>query len=402
MKQKLPQLRDGVDRLTEDNALWNLGQAVENLKPYPGGHSGTGIVIPAGGTRYLPCAWVCIRMLRKLGCDLPIELWHLGAQEMPHEVEKALLGYNVICRDAWALEGTNKPVLGGWELKCYAILHSAFREVMLLDADNFPVADPTYLFAAPQYHEQGAVFWPDYGRLGPDRAIWRLTGIPFLNEPEFESGQIVVNKERCWRPLSLAMWFNEHSKFWYRYVHGDKETFHLAWRRLGCDYAMIQHPIRTLRGVMCQHDFKGKRIFQHRNLIKWKLDRPNLRIPGFLYEDDALALLEELRGIWTTRPRLRFDRGTATDIELALANKLCSENWSYRRLGYDEREMSFCIDGSIAMGAAGCEEHWNISARDNSGEADLIISGSDQVTCRLQQVDGGWKGSWIIHEHVLV
>ena len=35
--------------------------------------------------------------------------------------------------------------LGGWELKCYALLHSHFAEVLLLDADNCPARDPAEL-----------------------------------------------------------------------------------------------------------------------------------------------------------------------------------------------------------------------------------------------------------------
>ncbi len=40
----------------------------------------------------------------------------------------------------------------------------------------------------------GAVFWPDYGRLSKNRAAWRVLGnIPSRNEPEVESGQLVLS-----------------------------------------------------------------------------------------------------------------------------------------------------------------------------------------------------------------
>ncbi|MEI9896725.1 MAG: glycosyltransferase family 9 protein [Chthoniobacter sp.] len=46
---------------------------------------GRGIVMCGGGEKYFPCIWVCLNILRKLGCGLPIELWHLGADELtPH------------------------------------------------------------------------------------------------------------------------------------------------------------------------------------------------------------------------------------------------------------------------------------------------------------------------------
>src|SRR4029453_2174085 len=100
-------------------------------------------------------------------------------------------------------------------------------------ADNVPVRNPEYLFDAEPYRQRGAVFWPDYGRLAPTRAIWRICGVPYRDEPEFESGQILLNKRRCWRALQLTMHMNEHSDFYYNYVYGDKETFHMAWPMVG-------------------------------------------------------------------------------------------------------------------------------------------------------------------------
>ena len=39
-------------------------------------------MICGGGLRYFPCAWVCINMLRHVGCRLPIEFWYQGNEEM--------------------------------------------------------------------------------------------------------------------------------------------------------------------------------------------------------------------------------------------------------------------------------------------------------------------------------
>ena len=48
----------------------------------------------------------------------------------------------------------------------------------------------------------------------------------------------------------------------------------------------------------CEHDFAGRRIFQHR-LRKWRFTQENVSIPGFLYEEECRAALNELRGNWT-------------------------------------------------------------------------------------------------------
>ena len=270
-----------------------------------GGASGSfaadrGIVICAGGLKYFTCAWVTVRMLRRLGCRLPVELWHLGPEEMTPEMQRlaALLGLK--CVDAHEVRKEH-PVrtLHGWELKCYAILHSRFREVLLMDADNVPAVNPRYLFDTPEYKETGAVFWPDIGSMGPEKEIWKITGVPYDGKRDFESGQILVDKRRCWKALQLAMHYNEHSDFYYQYIYGDKDTFRFAFLKTGTPFAMPERGIDFLDGTLCQHDFEGRRVFQHR-IKKWSLAGKNKPTPGFLHEAECMEYLDELRGLWQT------------------------------------------------------------------------------------------------------
>jgi hypothetical protein len=95
--------------------------------------------------------------------------------------------------------------------------------------------------------------------------------------------------------MQLTMHLNEHSDFYYNFIHGDKETFHMAWRMLGQEYAMVPWPVHQLHATMCQHDFEGNRLFQHRNLAKWVAPPgENRRIDGFEREDLCLSFLAEL------------------------------------------------------------------------------------------------------------
>jgi hypothetical protein len=125
--------------------------------------------------------------------------------------------------------------------------------------------------------------------------------MPYHNDRPFESGQIVLDKQRCWEPLRLCLWYNEQSDFFYRHIYGDKETFHLAFRKLRCSYAMPGRPIQTITGTMCQHDFAGNRIFQHRNMDKWNLFLRNRVVKGFRYEVECRAYVEQLRRLWDGR-----------------------------------------------------------------------------------------------------
>ncbi|HEX8913936.1 MAG TPA: hypothetical protein VF796_16425 [Humisphaera sp.] len=380
--------------LTDLTARSRMDAAVRRVKAAAAHGDGRGIVICGGGAKYFTCAWVCINMLRRLGCALPVELWHLGADEMPPALRSLVEPLGVRCVDGAAMRVTRPArILNGWELKPYAIIHSAFREVLALDADNVPVIDPTYLFDAPEYAGCGAVFWPDYGRLARSRAAWSLTGVEYRDEPEFESGQIVVDKSRCAEPLSLTMWMNEHSDFWYRHVHGDKETFHLAWRKLDRPYAMPPYPIHTLGGTMCQHDFQGRRVFQHRNLRKWSLGS-NPRTPGFDHEQECLAIVEQLR------PYERALRGFPT-FDPALSAPLAGRVVDYHRVGYDRRPISLEADGSIGSGGDRMERLWGV--RVHHGVPALEIYGDDGITARLHRDrddPSRWSGGWLVHERM--
>jgi ADP-heptose:LPS heptosyltransferase len=276
-------------------------QFVQTIPPYPGGFAGRGIVICGGGVKYFTTGWVCINMLRRLGCRLPIQFWHLGRREMDNHMVDLLTPLGVECIDAGQLRRKHPARrLGGWELKSYALLHSSFREMLLLDADNIAVVNPEFLFEIPEYRETGAIFWPDRGptRSRATRKIWRSCGLSQPNEQEFESGQILVDKERCWRALVLSRWFNDQSDFYYRHIHGDKDTFHLAFRKVRQPYALVPHRVHEIPGVMCQHDFQGRRIFQHRNGDKYNLALRNKIVPDFQFESECRSFIRRLRSLW--------------------------------------------------------------------------------------------------------
>ena len=288
-------------KLNSGNARSAAEQFIKRIPSYPAGFEGRGIVICGGGTRYFTNAWICINMLRHLGCHLPIQLWYLGRNELDKRMESWLEPLGVECVDGLEVRKQHPArILNGWEIKPYSIIHSSFKEVLYLDADNVPIVNPEFLFETWHYKEAGALFWPDFGRLKATRSIWKVCGVVYRDEPEFESGQIVVNKQKCWHALCLTMWYNDQSDFFYQHIHGDKETFHMAFRKLNQPYAMPARPIHPLRGTMCQHDFDGRRIFQHRNLVKWDLFGKNKHVEGFRFEAECRGFLEELRRKWAS------------------------------------------------------------------------------------------------------
>lgn len=253
----------------------------QSLKKYrfPKKFSGKGIVYTAGGVNYTTCVWVSISLLRRQGCDLPIEVWHKG-NEISQEVIARFSDLNVEFRDFYSLDA--KVSLSGYMLKPLAIINSRFKEVLFLDADNNSVKDPSYLFLNENYLTHGTIFWPDYWRTSKKNSIWPIIGNKDYESYEQESGQIVVNKEKCWRELQLCLYFNKLSTYYYQILLGDKDTFKFAWLALKTKYYMINKCVGTCGykrngrfygTTMVQHDPRGDIIFLHRNLLKWDITK---------------------------------------------------------------------------------------------------------------------------------
>jgi len=364
--------------------------AATRRQPYPvARYEGRGIVICAGGARLFTCAWVLIGILRRVvGCKLPIQVWHLGAEEIGPPMQALLeeAGVEVVDAHAVALRHAMRN-LGGWEMKPYAIIHSRFREVILIDADNVPTIDPAALFDWPEYASTGAVFWPDVIRLRADNPIWEACGVPYRSAPTFESGQVLVDKQRCWQALQLTLFMNEHSDFYYRHVHGDKDTFFMAWLRLGQPFAMTPHlPTRFTEGLY-QKDIQGRTVFQHRNCAKWAYGGKNPRVLNFQHEEACLALLDELQELWNG---VVFRPPPASAESLGLTAALLEVRWfDYQKIGDGPRRLEFLTANQIGEGRGDDVFYW-WAAEDAEGVV-LGLEGRRQIECRLRP---GPQGSW--------
>jgi hypothetical protein len=285
-----------------------LRQAIASWPNYDSSHyKGRGIVTCAGGAEYFVCVWVLIRSLRARGCNLPIECWYLGPNELDEEMVQLLGSYGVRCVDGTLVMHEHpfqiNPGWKGWQLKPYAIVYSSFEELLFLDADNVPTRDPAFLFESPDYLDTGAIFWPDREPLEHRIAglpaqvnMWDICGIPYRVEPSFETGQILLNKPKSWCPLGLTLHFNEHADYYYQLLWGDKDTFHFAWLVLGSPFTMIPFPpIDKNWHALYQHDFSGNALFQHRNGDRWTYNGTTVNLPDFQFEEECKSFLMELK-----------------------------------------------------------------------------------------------------------
>eukprot|EP00658_Telonema_sp_P-2_P024766 TRINITY_DN19970_c0_g1_i2.p1 TRINITY_DN19970_c0_g1~~TRINITY_DN19970_c0_g1_i2.p1 ORF type:complete len:571 (-),score=152.32 TRINITY_DN19970_c0_g1_i2:66-1778(-) len=256
---------------------------VESLDGYEPPYSGTGVVICGGGPVYFSSALVAALLLRKLGSNLPIEIWHSAGEAPSEPMQRAVAGFEIKFMDG--TEGVSAAGKMGerhqgkkFPLKSIALVYSRFEHVLFLDADNFVGEAPDQLFKCKSYKETGAVFWPDFMPL-EDNGIWEVMGLKYSPGIAQESGQLLINKGVHWRALMLAAYMNLRHEFYYQLVVGDKDTFQFAWRALSSHFHMVEHPTGSAGSydshgfgghTMVQHHPQGGRpIFFHRNLAKF-------------------------------------------------------------------------------------------------------------------------------------
>ncbi len=315
-------------------------------------------------------------------------------------MKRLLEPYDVECVDARGLESEYPcRILCGWELKLYATLHSPFAQVLFLDADDGVVCDPTYLFDTPEYKQHGAVFWPDYACWTLKPGVWKVFGMLDMADPDvaqneraFESGQYLIDKRRCDSELRLGLWYAEHSDFTFQHVYGDKECFHLAWRKLNTEYAMPKAgPWNT--HTIVQYDFHGQIVFQHRCQDKWRFGG-NRFVDSLANEKLCFELVRELASKWSGT---LWRNDAPTESEKATIDSLAGRRALYRRVGFDERFIRFDSERMIGEGSAECERLWHVN--EMNGEPVLTLSRIDRPTCHLRRDhEGVWRGAWLEHE----
>jgi alpha 1,2-mannosyltransferase len=269
---------------------------------------GRGIVTACGSNEcYYVGAYVMIKLLRQFKCYLPVEVWKFEWErdDKWDSIFNGLDGVEVRYYNKHISDVDRK----GWCLKPFAVLESKFKEVLFLDSDIAPAKSPEYLFNYQPYLETGSIFWSDTCRTTvPARpteqnksrnAFWHLADHEEIDEREFESGQLLVNKEKCWREINLTCHYNRHADWYYTLFLGDKETFHLAWRRLRKEFVFFQNStsINVPGGkYFYQYDNDDELVFQHRSGNKFHLNN-NITDPEFVCQKEIFEYIEELKAI---------------------------------------------------------------------------------------------------------
>lgn len=281
-----------------------------------------GIVICAGGEKYLTNAYVLLNLLRKVFlCSLPVQIWYCGKREIiPAFFENLERLGGVEFVDAVDRHGMRRvPIDGlrcidgnvyrgsmgdGFALKSLTLVKTRFRNVIYLDSDCFPYYPPQLWFDCLEWRSMGAVFWRDWQRELPKLVAEYLCCVNTTEIfSELESGQIIIDTVKHFAPLQLANRLNELRAAIYEILYGDKDTFQVAMRRLRYSFALVsteptllKHKGETL--AYLQYDFMGNRAFQHRvRNGKFSLYGSNPELDSFPYHKECLQAIEHLRKV---------------------------------------------------------------------------------------------------------
>lgn len=256
-----------------------------------------GIVFLAGGKTYFINAYASARMLRKLGCNLPIEWFYLGDEMKPEWIRVVEEIPNTKCIDLGQLNKNNRKDNGGWQNKINAVLNSSFDEVLYLDADCFVWRNPEYLFETREFKETGALLWKDISDWKKEQnpVLKKYFGVEPQHQECCESGQLLFNKEKVMGALLKTKEYNANSKKYYEVVYGDKDTFYFGFLSTNTPFCFV--PKRPSIGYKCllQHDTSGEIVFSHMTGGKWGLNgRPFTVVESYPFIKDCSIILREL------------------------------------------------------------------------------------------------------------
>ncbi|CAI5733313.1 unnamed protein product [Peronospora farinosa] len=296
--------------------------------------------------KLLQSVYASVRSLRDMGCTLPIELWYKRSEvDVAHPLLRELTErYGTYMREM------KDPRAVGFYTKLYAIYYSAFDQVLLLDADNFAVRDPTFLFDTPQFQNKGAIFWPDFWKpsystfnIQKTSYVWEFFGLDYVDMFEQESGQVLINRRMHYKALNVLMYYGYSLPRTYlkmRLVWGDKDLFRFAWLKSKSSFYMIPGPPGSAGtkhadydlfcGVtMVQHDLSGRVLFLHRNAQKLTLDNNRILWTHIQQFNPTSSLLDyKVRGSDGGKafPQFRRCYGKAVNYEKLFTLKPMSAN----------------------------------------------------------------------------
>jgi ADP-heptose:LPS heptosyltransferase len=239
------------------DARYAVEEFRKSIGPCPEHFSGRGMVMSVWDLGSLPQTWILIRKLRQLGCGTAIELWHWRRDKRMALMERPLGALNVRLVDGWNLRKT-AVVLGAFGAQACSLVHSSYAEVLLLDPQLDPVANPDRLFGAEEYRQTGALVWPGVPARRIQPQTYYLCGLEPSRESPMAAMPLLADKGKCWPALALWLWYHEQAHLYYPHTRDGQDAAHLAFCKAGvrCARASIG------QGGDVWNDLSGSPMFE--------------------------------------------------------------------------------------------------------------------------------------------
>jgi alpha 1,2-mannosyltransferase len=252
-------------------AMRTSAQRLASKLPYSKGTTG---IVSTANAEYMPVLLVSLKLLRRTGNKLPMEVFVDDWNEYdPTTCDIVLPSLNARCIVLSEIYNKNTDVKkpDHYQYKILSILFSSFEHVLFLDSDAFPAYDPSVLFTTAPYTTHGLVTWPDYFALTISSHFYHIAAIaaePVTSRLSTESGQLLLNKNIHRESLLMMVYYNYYGPDYYypllcqgSHGAGDKETFVQAALAVGLPYYQVRTAPQVL-GRWWNGTFRGPGIAQ--------------------------------------------------------------------------------------------------------------------------------------------
>ena len=233
-----------------------------------------GLVSTAGG-KYLPVFVISLRMLRRSGTTLPVEVFLADQEEYEESICKEVLpSLNATCVIMSDIldRVPHSTEITKYQFKVFAMIFSSFEEIVFLDADAFPIHNLEPLFASELFKQHGLILWPDFWASSASTYYYDILQqpVPSLSErASSETGEILVSKKTHQRTLLLATYYNYYGPTHYYLLlsqgspgEGDKETFLAAAQALNQTFYTTSEPVQAIGNLKDDRTFDGSAMVQ--------------------------------------------------------------------------------------------------------------------------------------------
>ena len=247
-----------------------------------------GIVSTAGGS-YLPILVISLRMLRRTGSELPMEVFLANSAEyesyicetvLPELNAKCIVLSDILDKIPYSVSITH------YQYKVMAMLFSSFEELLFLDSDAFPIHEPLELFSAEPFASKGLILWPDYWASTASPLYFNISSQPtppMTLRQSSETGEILLSKKKHERSLLLATYYNYYGPDMYYALQsqgspgeGDKETFLAAASVFNESFYQVSESVRAIGHFKSDGDLAGSAMVQYDPVEDYRLTQQGL------------------------------------------------------------------------------------------------------------------------------